>query len=228
MEFFQNALNLRKYVTFRLLKDFGIKDKVRDRKFLMETVNLSDQEKATLGDLLDKCSNVKICDEYPEWFISTERLAVFNILENLLANIVAANSIYICSPSTADERRNFQDLAIGNCENLIQELNYIIEVIPTVNANKLTPLIEMTEREIALLKAWRKSDNKKRSQAKSELRSVYSQWNFCNANNDGNAGNNNASNVNGLRPDFAPSGSLLTKDNMAQKGVCEPDDQLIK
>lgn len=33
MEFFQNAITLRKYVTFKVLRDFGIKRKVWNKTF---------------------------------------------------------------------------------------------------------------------------------------------------------------------------------------------------
>lgn len=49
--------------------------------------------------------------------------------------------------------------AIGNCEQLLQEMQYIISIIP-VDAQKYIRYVEMIEKEIALLKGWRKSDNK--------------------------------------------------------------------
>ena len=52
------------------------------------------------------------------------------------------------------------------------------------------------QKEIDLIKGWRKSDNKfKRAISDSAS-------NFANANNNGNANYNNASNSNGVRPDF--------------------------
>lgn len=57
------------------------------------------------------------------------------------------------------DRRNFQNHAIGNCEQLLQEMQYIISIIP-VDAQKYIRYVEMIEKEIALLKGWRKSDNK--------------------------------------------------------------------
>lgn len=203
MEFFHNALNLRKYVTFRLLKDFGIKPKVWRRTFLINSNDLTDQERQTLGDLLDKTEHVGAIDDYPQWFIETERDIIMKIMADLLHHIVQANTIYISSEATADERRSYQNCAIADCERLIQELSYVISIIPVVDANKLMPLVDQTEREIALLKLWRKSDNK-RLRAIHDCGSVANSTNFCNANNNGNAGNNNASNSNGVRPRFHP------------------------
>lgn len=58
-----------------------------------------------------------------------------------------------------DERRIHQDLALGHCENLIQELQYIITTLP-VNIEKYENITNMIIQEQALIKGWRKSDNK--------------------------------------------------------------------
>lgn len=202
MEFFQNAITLRKYVTFKVLRDFGIKRKVWNKTFLIESGNLSDQDRATLNELLERCDHVGAIEEYPQWYISTERANVLQILHDLIRHITYANTIYINSEAEATERRNYQNCAIADCEYLLQEFGYIMDVIPEICANKLIPLVEMTNHEIALLKAWRKSDNKRLQAIKRSF--TASSTAFCNANNNGNAGYNNATNVNGVRPDFIP------------------------
>lgn len=93
------------------------------------------------------------------------------------------------------ERRLHQDRAIGQCYRLTQELQYAIETLP-VDVNKYLRFGELIQTEINLLKGWRKSDNKfKRAISDSAS-------NFANVNNNGNANYNNASNPNGVRPDF--------------------------
>ena len=71
-----------------------------------------------------------------------------------------------------------------------------IETLP-VDVDKYTRFAEMIQTEINLLKGWRKSDNKFK-RAISEQTAA----NFANVNNNGNANYNNASNSNGVRPDF--------------------------
>ena len=56
---------------------------------------------------------------------------------------------------------------------------------------------EAIQTEINLIKGWRKADNKFKIGATST-----SAANFANVNNNGNANYNNASNSNGVRPDF--------------------------
>lgn len=219
MEFFHNALELRKYLTFRILKDFGIKAKLRDRAFLLETSRLNEDEKGELNELLDKCDSVVILDEYPKWFIEHERVVLLNILKNLITNIVHANTIYITNQTEADTRRSYQTAAIANCHNLIQELAFLIDVIPAIEANKLNKFIGMTQREISLLKGWRKSDNKRWVQSIQTHYSVNSATNFCNANNNGNANNNNASNTNGVRPISQLPQSNKDCNNAEERGL---------
>lgn len=42
---------------------------------------------------------------------------------------------------------------------MLQELQYIIEVLP-VDANKLLRYVDMIDKEVALLKGWRKANGK--------------------------------------------------------------------
>lgn len=50
-------------------------------------------------------------------------------------------------------------MAVGNCEQLLQEMQYVISILD-VDVNKYLPYVDMIEKEIALLRAWRKSDNR--------------------------------------------------------------------
>lgn len=55
------------------------------------------------------------------------------------------------------------DEAIGLCKNLMRELNHIAETIPC-NMNYLALQTESINKEIDLLKGWRKSFNLKRNE----------------------------------------------------------------
>lgn len=162
MEFYHNALNLRKYITFRLLKDFGIKSKVREHTFFFSSDKLSDPDRVKLTELLKLCDHSIDLDQYPQWFISRERDYISDLCRHMIADITAANTIYITNMEEANQRRAYQNAAIAAVECLIQEITFVMDIIPTVNAGQLAPLVEMSEREIALLKGWRKSDNKVR------------------------------------------------------------------
>lgn len=141
LEFYNNSKKLRKEVTLYLLKDFGIKDKIRNYKN-------------------DKTGDTnRIIEVFPEWIIDYFRNSVMDLLRNLNHNITAANSIYPNNETEFYQRRCFQNAAIGNCEQLLQEMQYILDVIP-VDVNRILRYTNTIEREIILLKGWRKSDNK--------------------------------------------------------------------
>ena len=79
----------------------------------------------------------------------------------LVAEITMANSIFPTNLAECDERRLHQDRALGYCHVMLQELQFIIEALP-VNVNKYVRYADSIQLEIALIKGWRKSDNKYR------------------------------------------------------------------
>ena len=187
LELYHTAIDLRKNITELLLRDFGIRNKVRkldvivkdmsdeDKKIFKDIFikynltniskehpeifnGMSDTDKLVLNHLLDKYTP-DICALYPEWLVDKMRNNIMNLLYGLIMNITAANSIYPTSVYEYHDRRKFQNHAICNCEQLLQGFQYIISVIP-VNANKYLQYVDMIEKEIALLKGWRKGDNR--------------------------------------------------------------------
>lgn len=157
MEFYHNAITLRKEITLLLLRDFGIKDKIR--KATVITENMSEEDATKVIEILDKYDCSSILYKYPDWIINTERDNILKICHRLIMNITQANSIYPTNIAEYQSRRLFQDYAIGNCEQLLQEMQYVMSIIP-VNSNKYMRYVDMIETEIILLKGWRKSDNK--------------------------------------------------------------------
>lgn len=194
-EVFHHFYKMRKEVTDLLLRDFGF-DLERAIKNISKKFfggrpyeELTPEEK----DRYDKLVENDIA--FAEWFIKDERQAVVDCLRSIGEEVFTANSIYPTYMEELVERRLHQDRAIGQCYRLTQELQYAIETLP-VDVNKYLRFAEMIQTEINLLKGWRKSDNKfKRAISDSAS-------NFANVNNNGNANYNNASNSNGVRPDF--------------------------
>ncbi len=160
LEFYRTATRLRREITALLLRDFGVKDKVRNTKIVAKEHRMTPEDEEALKALLEKYGIEKnIIDEYPDWLIDKMRSSIMDILRNLILNIRAANIIYPTSEAEFFERRIRQDRAIGNCEQLDEEMQYIISVIP-VDAQKYMRYTDMIEKEEALLRGWRKSDNK--------------------------------------------------------------------
>jgi hypothetical protein len=140
LEFYNNARKLRESITNMLLRDFGIRDKIRKIK-------------------TPENMEVTVIEGYPEWLIVFFRQNIISILRNMMLNITAGNTVY---PTTLDElaiRRRYQNGAIINCEQLLQEMIYCADVLP-VKMEKLMPYVASIEFEVKLLKGWRKSGNK--------------------------------------------------------------------
>jgi hypothetical protein len=140
LEFYHNARRLRKEITNLLLRDFGIRDKVRRVK-------------------TDDGGEQTVIEEYPDWLLEEFRRNIMHILRNLMMNITAGNTIYPTNDSEMVLRRQYQTAAVINCEQLLQEMHYCEDVLPVALA-KFLPFVDMIETEIKLLKGWRKANNK--------------------------------------------------------------------
>ena len=124
----------------------------------MYKIEPSDEQ--TLKSILTKYRmDSSVIDEYPEWLINDFRNTIIIILRNLRMNIRMGNSIYVTTKAEFDERRNCWNRAIGSCQQLLEEMQFVIETLP-VDAEKYMRYVGMIEKEIKLLKGVRKSDNK--------------------------------------------------------------------
>ena len=86
----------------------------------------------------------------------------FPIIEKVIAlidNITAANTIYPQNMHEYEMRRDYQTKAIINVEQIIQLLQFMLSTLP-INADKFQPITELLMKEGALLRGWRKADNK--------------------------------------------------------------------
>lgn len=165
LEFLRNAYVIQRSLALLLLRDFGTKPKIRATRFFAAINKMSEEDKDIFLDLTDKYGVTSIVDEYPEWLISDMRNRVLQEARFLVRNIIQANSIYPAYVSEYMDRRRYQTMAIGNCEQLLQEMQFVISIL-NVDVNKYLPYVDMIEREIALLRAWRKSDNRLLERAK--------------------------------------------------------------
>lgn len=192
-EVFHHLNKLRKDITDLLLRDFGFDivkaEKRLDKRFGKPFEELDEKQQAAYTRLKQRW------EAFDEWFIEDERKVIVNCLRAITREVYIANSIYPTLQEELAERRLHQDRAIGLCYTLTQELQYAIETLP-VDVNQYLRFGEMIQTEVTLIKGWRKSDNKFKG-----VISV-SAANFANVNNNGNANYNNASNSNGVRPDF--------------------------
>jgi hypothetical protein len=129
---------MRKEITQLVLRDFGIHS--RGAKFKAETG--SRQPEGYYDELIAEFSrNIR------------------RLLRDMMWNITAGNTIYPANDTEIQIRRDYQNSAIINCEQLLQEILYCEDIMP-VKFSKFQPYIERIELQIKLLKGWRKSNNK--------------------------------------------------------------------
>ena len=165
LEFFAQAMKVREEITLLMLHDFGAKKKVRDScEIILKNISVDDRK--TILEILEKeKANPVTVERFPHWFIDLERHFFITIMRDMICSITYANSIY---PTTFDEladRRKYQTRAIGDCECILQEI-YFVQRVLRVDLNYSMPLVREIEREVMLLKSWRKSDNRIRKTIK--------------------------------------------------------------
>lgn len=163
LEFYMNARRLYKKLLFLMVRDFGVKPRAREPTFY--TKGWSGEDKETFLTITRKHGITRIVDDYPLWIIEMFRNAILSHLNSMMENITQAYTVWATTRAEADLRRTSQDKAIAACESLKQVLEIIVDVLP-VNADKLLPYVDAINKEIALLKGWRKSDNKRNKDLK--------------------------------------------------------------
>lgn len=157
-EFYTNALHLRKSMRFLLLRDLGIKDKVREIHEFAR--NMSEPDRTEFIRLATENNLERFKTNYPEWIIEKLRNQIWEHLDEMIDHITHAYSVWATSKAEYDYRRVEMDKAIGACECLKKDLEGAIDILP-VNVEKYLPYVEKIDKEIALIKGWRKSDNKR-------------------------------------------------------------------
>ena len=166
MQFYATAQKLRKDIMTLLLKDFGVRSKVRQLD--IETRRMTTDDRNQFLAIAEKYGITAAEAEFPAWLIDFERQSLADLTRRLVLSVTAANSIYPTAFADAELRRKHQDNAIATCYQLYQEIDFAAHILP-VDLTKYMPLCDAVEYEIALLKGWRKSDNKRYRELKSAL-----------------------------------------------------------
>lgn len=157
-EVFDNWTDLRIEITDLLLRDFGYSQEKATKRLNKRFGNKS----------MDEMSEIEIShyqktkaryEAFDEWFISDERKVITDFMRKVSSHCTLANSLFPYIEEEYVERRLHQDKAIGYCFAIKQELQYVIDTLP-VDVNVYLRFADKIDKEIALIKAWRKSDNK--------------------------------------------------------------------
>ena len=81
LEFFHNAIKLRKEMTDLLLRDFGVKARKKDPQIFPKRYSMDKDDGEAFMKLCEKYKIVSIIETYPDWLINEFRTS---ILKNCL------------------------------------------------------------------------------------------------------------------------------------------------
>lgn len=154
-----NALTMRQRITELSFRRFGKKP----RKIPKEPSNWnqwSDQSKERWREQQE--IKRQQAEQFDEWLIQNERNVFDRLLRKIIFDIDQANTLNPKYLFECDKQRELIDEAIGLCSNLIRELNYIADTIPS-NKNFIVITVEIIDKEITLLRGWRRSANESRA-----------------------------------------------------------------
>ena len=148
----------------------------RRKESKFEPIIFSEELHGMLIKLMQRSFGVKDIEqfvrvEYARGNLKTEDIAYYRlVMQNskevihqtaslLTSNLRAANSIYPNSMAEYEQRRNFQNHAIVNCEQIIKELQHVVDIF-NVDLNSYDRHVKALYREIDLIKRWRQRDNR--------------------------------------------------------------------
>jgi len=184
-EFLHNAQKLEQEVTDLLLRDLGVKRDILEHcynasldeasaDFLRELrckYHMGEDDAADLEAVIHRAKVDCIeLNKYPDWLINRYRARILDAIDGMVNNIRYANSIYITAVTPEQdyaERRRYWSRAIANCYQIATWLDSLRRKVD-VDANKYDPYLDRIEKEIALLKGVRSSDNKALRRAQAE------------------------------------------------------------
>ena len=116
MQFYTTAQKLRKDIMTLLLKDFGVRSKVRQLD--IETRHMTQDDRNAFLAIAEKYGITAAEAEFPAWLIDFERQSLADLTRRLVLSGTAANSIYPAAFADAELRRKHQDNAIAVCYQL--------------------------------------------------------------------------------------------------------------
>ena len=158
-EVMENVLKLKRQLReLDYIRNYGLK--IREARLPGNWEQWSTDSKAKWAHReADRISRLRDLDKR---FLSRKRETIEGLIGALLEHIEGANSIqHPASVAEADERRIHQCRAIAACQQMLVHLQDIMDTVP-IDKNWMTAIEPVIVTEVALLRAWKRSDNPKR------------------------------------------------------------------
>lgn len=159
-EVMDNMLDIWKQITELSFRGFG--KRMRKKPKIPKNFNEWSEESQNRW-IVNTEGKLQQQEQWDMNFINNETQVVDNICRKIVQLIDQANTMLPQTIMEFDQKRLWQDEAIGFCNNLKQELNHIADTIPC-NKNFLAIQTDSIDKEINLLRGWRKSFNKNREE----------------------------------------------------------------
>lgn len=128
--------------------------------------NMAEVQKNLIKDLMIDFGITRSTNLGEAQFLDIKFERIVNLCGDIVGDIHRANSMFVTNLAEYEQRRLYQDQAIANCQILKQELQSIVDVMSGLNVNKYKVPIEMIDKELNLIKSWRKSDNRLKKKIK--------------------------------------------------------------
>jgi len=139
MEFFKLSNDLYEKIEDWVLRDFGIRDKVR-------------------YDINDK-NEPPVILRFPEWSVSYKRQLIMSVLDKFMNELIIANTIYPINYTELQDRRHHQNHAIAELEYLEQYLQRMLKNMP-LSKTKAAQYFDLIRHVISIIKLWRKANSR--------------------------------------------------------------------
>ena len=158
-EFLNNYWKLRKLTNDLIGKDFGLKQRAYDINLINKIYKLSEEDKIALQTIANKYGMISFdVDKIPGCQMGQIRSEVRKEIKAIGTEIHLANSIWLTEESYP-ERRKHWEAAIGYCRTLQDSFQELVEDFK-LSPSTFTEVSKSLEKQIALLKGVRKSDNR--------------------------------------------------------------------
>lgn len=164
MEFYKNAVRIRRLIDLWLIREFGLKKNPRSIRQVAKGISKEDQK--VIDSIYEKYGvnpNKSYTSEYPEWYLDDEKKLIKGYTNRLIHYLVQANKLHPQYEFEWQQRRQAQNEAIGTVQNIYVELDHIKSIFD-VSLRFTEDLLDALDREEDLIKGWRQSDNKRRKE----------------------------------------------------------------
>lgn len=156
-DFFMTMVEIETNIMAFLMRDFNIKRCNRDVKLFVYKTKLTEQEEEALVKILKNHKEINFEVSYPMWLLEHMRDRILKNLEHIRCEVIEANTIYPNSDYEYNKKREHQTSAIAGYYMLLSNLQAAINIFHPKSKEKYMPLIELIEKELKLLKGWKKS-----------------------------------------------------------------------